>query len=120
MPSLEYPQANVEYKLQKVTLGVGGKEALLPLPRESPVIDRIHTDSDDFTSPGETESEKFASSSSYEPGSSKDGSDSEQEIALAIINKEPYVPLTEEQNSSVESEEAVSVVILASKMRHLE
>lgn len=88
-PTLDSLQANLDYKRQQVTLVVWGKEVLLPLLGEPPVIDGIHTDNDDFTSPRETESEKFAASSSSESGSSKDGADSKQELVLAILNEEP-------------------------------
>lgn len=73
---------------------------LLPLLGEPTVIDGGRTDSHDFTTLGETESEQFAASSSSESGGSDHGFDTEQELVLAIMNKEKYKkdlnPLREE------------------------
>lgn len=91
--TLESPQANIDYyRRQNVTLDVWGKEVLLGLLGYLPVVDGGGTDSDDFTSPGETQIEKLAASFTSKFGSSGLGSDTGQELELKILNKEQYEP----------------------------
>lgn len=92
-PALVALQVSLDPSRAKASLVLDAEEMVLPFHREPSLVDGcLATNSDEFTSLGESEEGQFKDGPESSAPSSADESDGASELVLAIMNNEPHGP----------------------------
>lgn len=120
----KFMQENLDYGLQQVPVTVWKKEVLLSVLSESLVVEELRADSEYFNSQEDSGSEKLVALFSSELAGSDGRSNTELELVLAILNKDPYgtklSKCSDGANSTGKDKEAERFSVLAIKVEHLD